>query len=167
MSDVPWEIHVCQTKGWASPIIEGATGGKYTHSYLTTASHSYSMEPTGLVRREFGYWGDDNPHSEFRLDSKQKMRVNQFLTAHALAKYDYPGDVLVGIDDLTPPFLDPVFHRIEAWRTQSGAQLWFCSAFTDAAFTYAGVKVFDDGRPFGGVTPMDLYRLFLSKGWVG
>jgi hypothetical protein len=163
-----WEIGVCTTEGWAKYPIQFATKGRYTHSYLVTGDDAaeyglekgtYSMEPGGLIWRPYDYWGADNPHSRFRLVPFERQLVAEFVLAHGEAKYDYLGDLIVGLDDLTPAYLDKLFHQIEHIEDELN-RAWFCSAFTDAAFTAAGIHVFTDGRPFHAVTPMDLYRLF-------
>lgn len=158
-----WQIAVCETGGIMKKPIQFATGGRKTHSYLVLDTCTYSMEPGGLVERPFDYWKGNPVYSEFASTTLQQTMILNFLRQHSKAKYDYLGDFIVGIDDLTPARYDKLFHRIEKLEdTLSWA--WFCSAFTDAAFTYAGFKVFDDGRPFHAVTPMDLYRLFISTG---
>lgn len=161
----PWQIAVVETQGWAKRPIQLATGGRFTHAYLTTSTHSFSMEPGGLIRREFGYWGEHAVYSRFDLTAAQKLSVLRFLDAHALAKYDWVGDGLVGLDDVTPAFLDRAFQHLEAFEDKV-SWAWFCSAFVDAAFTEAGITVVDDpGRPYHGVTPNDLARAFESRGW--
>lgn len=161
-----WQIAVCETSGWAKKPIEFATGGRKTHAYLVLDTCTYSMEPGGLIQRPFDYWRGRPVYSRFATGTalKQQM-ILSFLRQHAKARYDFPGDILVGIDDLTSPKLDGLFHLIEkAEDTLSWA--WFCSAFADAAFTYAGFKILDDGRPFHAVTPMDLMREFVRRGWA-
>jgi len=158
-----WQIAVCETGGLFKRPIEFATGGRKTHSYLVTDTSTLSMEPGGLVRRPFDYWGGNPVYSQYDLTREQRARILGFIGAHRNARYDWIGDILVGFDDLTPAQLDTLFHLIEHIEDKL-SWAWFCSAFTDAAFTYAGVKVIDDGRPFHAVTPMDLYRQFIKDG---
>lgn len=166
----PWQIAVCPTTGWAEPIIEWATRGRMTHSYLVLADCTYSMEPGGLIERPLGYWGENSAYSAFeyapRTEHLRKSIILDFLAEHDDAKYDYLGDEIVGLDDVTPPFLDPFWHWVEKLEDKARPNAWYCSAFTDAAMTHAGFTVIDDGRPFHSVTPMDLYREFVKRGWV-
>lgn len=161
----PYQFGVCVTTGWTHKTIAWATGGEYTHAYISLPGETWSMEPGGLVKRELEHWGDDNPHSRYDLTTEQKMLLIKFISDHQGVKYDYVGDFIVGLDDVTIAAMDPFWHQIEHWEDKI-SPAWFCSAFVDAAFTYAGIKVIDDGRPAHGVTPMDLYRLVIQKnGW--
>lgn len=172
----PWEIFTCQTDGLAADVIQRVTGGKENHSYIsvpsgfwpgTTGPGSLGMEPSGLTWRPAGYWGPKNPHSQFKLDTRGVERLKHFLVQHKNAKYDYVGDVLVGFDDLTKQFADAFFHLLEHIEDEI-SPFWFCSAFSDAAFTFAGVTVIEGRKHWEehGVTPMDLYRLcFVVNGW--
>lgn len=40
-----------------------------------------------------------------------------------------------------------------------------CSQLVDKAYRLSGVKLFDDGRLSGAVTPGDLWNLLLARGW--
>jgi hypothetical protein len=171
----PWEIFVCATNGIFAKVIDDVTKGKENHSYISVPAGfwghkepgSLGMEPGGLTWRPAGYWGPANPHSQFRLDVRGVERLKHFLTQHKNAKYDYAGDGLVGFDNLTPQFLDPFFHVLEHIEDEI-SPFWFCSAFSDAAFTFAGVTVIEGRKHWEehGVTPMDLYReAFVPRGW--
>jgi len=162
----PFQIAVCPTTGWAEPVIEWATKGKYTHSYLVLADRTYSMEPDGLVEREFGFWGENSAYSNFETTADEQRAIVKYITDHAHLEYDYIGDEIVGLDDVTPRFMDPFWHVIEHFEDKMRPDHAFCSAFSDATFTSAGIKVFDDGRPSRAVTPMDLWRMFKAQGWV-
>jgi len=172
-----FEIFTCQTSGFFKYPIEFATRGRETHSYMTIGPNvpnlkpgTYSMEPGGLVWRPFDYWQPadrTNPHSNFHLDKHQQVRLVNFLIAHKNVKYDWFGDILVGIDDLTPKFMDPAFHLVESVEDRI-SPFWFCSAMSDAAFTAAGVTVIEGRKKWAehGVTPMDLFRDWKRRGWT-
>lgn len=172
----PWEIFVCATNGVFAKVIDKVTDGNENHAYIsvpagfwpgTEGPGSLGMEPGGLTWRPAGYWGPNNPHSQFKLDTRGVERLKHFLIAHKKAKYDYAGDVLVGFDDLTKQFLDPFFHVLEHIEDEV-SPFWFCSAFADAAFTFAGVTVIEGRKHWEehGVTPEDLYRqCFVARGW--
>lgn len=163
----PFEIFTCKTDGFFAPIIDWATDGDENHTYITLGDHSVSMEPGGLIKRPLGYWGPNNPHSQFKLNADKIVKLDAFIHAHRNAKYDYAGDVLVGVDELTGEFADKLFHLLEHVEDKV-SPFWFCSAFADAAFTYAGVTVIEGRRKWEehGVTPMDLYReCFVPNGW--
>ena len=167
MSDAehPFEIAVCSTAGWVAKGIQDVTGGKYNHTYLITPNYTWSMEPGGLVKRPHDYWGSDNPTSRLGLAGRAPYQFLDFIGAHRKVRYDFVGDGIVGLDDLTPAWMDPFWHFIEHWEDKL-VPAWFCSAFADAAAEAAGVQLFDDGRPYHAVTPMDIYRLFVAKGWA-
>lgn len=160
----PYEIAVCQTSGWTKKPIEFATGGPYTHSYLVRDKDTVSMEPGGLIARPLGYWGESSAYTRFGLTKTQRHLVDSFIDNRRDAKYDYLGDVIVGFDDLTPNFLNGAFHLVESVEDRI-SPFWFCSAFTDAAFTFAGITVIEGFKFPHGVTPMDLYRMMVSHGW--
>lgn len=160
----PYQFGVCVTTGWTHGLISWATGGQYTHAYLVLPDSTWSMEPGGLIQRPLENWGSNNPHSLYDMKDEQKKLVTQFITDHQGVRYDYLGDFIVGLDDLTPNWMDPFWHQVEHWEDKL-IPAWFCSAFIDAAFTSAGVTVEDDGRPDRGVTPMDLYRVIDKNKW--
>lgn len=167
-ADHTWNLAVVQTGGFWSKPISLATRGRYTHAYTITGDATWSMEPAGLVQRAFDYWGDSAVYSDLQMTQQAKTAAAAWLAqrAHVGVEYDYRGDFIVGLDDITPAFLDPLFKRLEHAEDHLDPYRMFCSAFADDFASAAGIQLFQDGRPFHGVTPMDLYNLFVKKGWT-
>lgn len=163
--DHTYQIAVCETRGIFSKSIQRVTGGRYTHSYLIDGDGTWSMEPGGLIYRPFDYWGDANPTSGFEATAVQQHLIDQFVENHQHTPYDWFGDLIVGLDDLTPDWMNPFWHEIEHLEDKVSPGM-FCSAFTDAVMTAAGFHLFTDRRPSHAVTPMDLYREFRDRGWT-
>jgi len=172
--DAMFEIFTCETNGLFKYPIRFATGGKQTHSYLTVGENdrgirpgAWSMEPGGFKWRDYDYWGANNPHSKFQLNGKEIELFLDFIVAHKKARYDFLGDFIVGLDDLTPGFFDRGFNWIEHIEDKL-SWAWFCSAFTDAAMSATGRVVIEGRKTWEqhGVTPMDLFRSFVARGWA-
>lgn len=160
-----YQIATCPTSGFFSKTIEGVTGGRMTHAYLIDRDGTWSMETGGLIFRPFDYWGDNSVYSRFLTTDRERKAIDRFIDAHQDVPYDWFGDLIVGLDDLTPNWLNGFWHQVEHWEDKLSPG-YFCSAFVDAAFTFAGFEVFNDGRPSHAVTPMDLYREFVNRGWA-
>lgn len=176
--DALFEIFTCQTSGFFKYPIEFATKGRQTHAYITVGPNllnlkpgTYSMEPGGLVWRDFDYWqpaSKNNPHSRFELDKHQQVNLCKFIIAHKDARYDWFGDGVVGLNDVSPCFTDPAWHLFEAAEVRVFPNWWFCSAFADAAFTSVGETVIRGRSKLTAkaVTPMDLTRDWVARGWA-
>lgn len=167
MSDTAhkFQIAVTKTTGPLGHLIDDVTDGPFTHCYIIDEFATYSMEPDGLHKRPFDFWGTDNPTSQFDLTWVQQAKLAAFVAMHAgITPYDFIGDGIVGLDDLTPTWLDPLWRDLERFE-DAHSPAWFCSAFAVAALRYAGVTILPD-RPAHSITPMDLYHLFTQEGWV-
>lgn len=160
----PFEIAVVHLDGWFPSVIDWATRGEYCHSFAIANGHLIEAEPQGVVLSPLNrYDGMNVLVSRFDFDEDEEEKFSDFLHQQLGKKYDYVGDVIVGLDDVTPHFLDPVWHLIE--HAEDHDSSWFCSALSDRAVTAAGRTLIPGRKITKSVTPNDIAREFVRRGW--
>lgn len=151
--------------GWAERPLKPA--GTFRHSYIVLPDRIIEAAPGGVRINKLETWTGTGRtvYSDFDMSTDQKKLLDDVAHGELRKPYDYPGDVIVGLDGLW----------LDAWKRTDGdlfrlAELiedrahraWFCSALTDYAMTSVGKRVFDDGRPFHAVNPQELAMRLLE-----
>lgn len=154
----PYEIAVVSLEGPFPDLIDWATHGHYCHAFPILPTKLIEAEPQGVIESPLNrYDGCEVLVSDLKLNVVEQVKFAAFVEAQVGKRYDFLGDFLVGMDDVTPKFMDPMWHLIE--HLEDREHCWFCSALADATVSATGRKLFTDGRPFHAVTPNDIARL--------
>lgn len=150
---LPGDFGVTATPGFGSWVIRVVTRSKYNHAFVVIgAGQCIEGEPGGARYNRLANY----PHavySSFPLTGPQRAGIVAWATKHLGTPYSWLDDLEIGLVDL--------FGWAPKWmraRLRSDATLQ-CAQLVDAAYHAAGVQLFDDGRPAGGVSPADLARL--------
>lgn len=127
------------------------------HAFVATGKGDEIIEgdPHGARRSHARYyprvvWLEDLAAG---LSDAQRAEVVAWAVSRLGTPYSWLDDLEIGLVDVfgwAPAFLR---RRLRSDRTL------MCSQLCDAAYRAAGVELFADGRPAGGVSPADLYRL--------
>lgn len=119
-----------------------------------------SAQPGGVrIEQESVYAGA--MWSRFPLTDLQADDAVEWAMAREGRPYNWINDALIGIENMTP-------IRFPRWVSKhwDDDDSYQCAQFADAALTHgAGIKVFDDGRTPGRVSPGSFAALFHINGW--
>lgn len=149
----PGDFGVTRTSGFGSWVIRVVTRSKYNHAFIVIdAEHLIEGEPGGARPNKLTAY----PHaaySSINLTDAQRNQIVAWAKAHIGTPYSWLDDLEIGLVDL--------FGWAPKWMRKrlSSTRTLMCSQLVDAAYAAAGVQLFSDGRPAGGVSPGDLARL--------
>lgn len=150
---LPGDFGVTETSGFGSWVIRVVTRSKYNHAFVVVgAGQCIEGEPGGARYNKLANY----PHavySSLPLTGPQRAAIVAWATAHLGTPYSWLDDLEIGLVDL--------FGWAPKWMRKrlASTSTLMCSQFVDAAYTAAGVPLFKDGRPAGGVSPGDLAKL--------
>lgn len=150
-------VGVTPSRGFVPWLIRTVTRGPVAHAFITTGNGDEIVEgdPHGARR---------NRASQYRrvywlLNLTAGMTAEQGVLAAGWAierlgtPYSWLDDLAIGLVDLFGWAPACLRRRLASSRTL------MCSQLVDAALEFAGWDLFTDGRPSGGVSPNDLFRL--------
>jgi hypothetical protein len=105
-----------------------------------------------------GKYGDRVVWANWPLGDSQRATISRWGRAREGTPYSWLDCLEIGLVDR--------FGWAPGWmrRRLRSNQTLMCSQLVCAAYDAAGVHLFLDGRPFGGVSPGDLYQLILDEG---
>lgn len=146
---------------WLARGVEGIT--------LSNVHHTLIMLPGGRVAHvahprvsiELASNFPTAIWSQFTLTPAQAEGIVDWVMARVGAPYNWASFVLIGYRHVAGRLPHP---RVVQWVDRGRA--YQCAQFADAALAEgAGVKAFDDGRPYGLVGPGDFEKLFIAHEW--
>jgi len=152
-------------------LIKAVELSQFAHSYIVLADRICEAAPGGVRFRALEEWtgAGKTVYSSATVDltTTQQDALELWCEAQIGKRYDYFGDFIVGLDALwlrSAKRHDEEFRAVETWLDKDDR--WFCSAMADAGMSAAGVKLFDDGRPFHAVSPANLAARLIDLGNV-
>lgn len=152
---LPGDIGVVSNHSWVSRAIQAITRAPVSHAFIYAGGgHLLEGWSSGLR------WNDVSSYPGVQwltnlsagLTGAQRDGVVQWMRAHLGTPYSWIDDAEIGFTDL--------FHWAPKWmrdRLRSDATL-MCSQAVVGAYRSVGVDLFP-GRPEGGISPGDLWRL--------
>ena len=101
----------------------------------------------------------DASWSKIPLTAGQRAKIIEFADNQVGKGYNWLG--LLGVGLAQERFGTHLKELTRSWwvKQLSDGKSWFCSQFVDAAYAYAGVQLFNDGRETGLVSPADLFNV--------
>lgn len=153
-------IGLVRGTGFWAWLIRLATRSPYAHAFLWVGGGIVEAEPSGARSAPSHYadvyWCE-------RLSDQLSNAQRNLAVSWALAQTktrDGKGTPYSWVDDAEIGVVD-VFGWAPGWmrRRLASTCTLQCAQLCDAAYATAGVQLFDDGRPCGGVSPADLWRL--------
>jgi uncharacterized protein YycO len=145
---------VVATGGFWPRVIRLVTRSSVNHAVLYIGSGQIvEGEPDGARIVDWREYGDAVRWSSVQLTRPQREAIAAWGRKHEGTPYNWIDDLAIGLVDVfgwAPKFLRD--------RLKSTDRL-MCSQLVDAAYDAAGVDLFTDGRPVGGVSPGDLAEL--------
>ena len=152
------DFGVVRTGGWAGRLIRWATRSPVNHAVLYVGGGQIvEGEPNGAALSPVSRYGNRVEWANWPLTPTQRGVIAQWGRAHVGTPYSWLDCLEIGLVDR--------FGWAPGWmrsRLRSNRTL-MCSQLVTAAYDAAGVHLFDDGRPAGGVSPGDLYTLILKE----
>jgi uncharacterized protein YycO len=160
------DIGVTPSRGFVAWAIRAITGSPHAaHAFLATGDGTQIIEgdPHGARLNDAGHYRNVTwlTNLSAGMADAQRELVVAWARAHLGTPYSWIDDAEIG--------LVRVFHWAPGWmrrRLRSDRTL-MCSQLCDAAYHAAGVDLFTDGRPAGGVSPGDLWRLNRARSRTG
>lgn len=152
------DFAVVATGGWAAKVIRWVTRSPVNHAVLSVGQGMIvEGDPKGAQLSHFTKY----PHAiwaNWPLTSRARDQIGTWGRRHVGVPYSWVDDAEIGMVD--------TFHWAPRWmrRRLRSTRTLMCSQLVDAAYQAAGVQLFTDGRPAGGVSPGDLYDLIHKKG---
>ena len=153
-------IGLVRGTGFMPWLIRLVTRSPYAHAFLWVGAGIVEAEPSGAraVPQHYGdvYWC--TALSDRLLNAQRNLAVSWALAQTKTrggkgTPYSFVDDAEIGFVSL--------FGWAPRWmrRRLASTRTLMCSQLCDAAYAAAGVQLFADGRPAGGVAPGDLWRL--------
>lgn len=155
------QIGLIHTTGLAARIIQAVTGSYWNHVTIrVSATTAISAQPGGVVERPISDY-PETVWSRFPYSTAQVTKITTYARDKLGAPYNWIDDFAIGLT------LKLGWHA-PRWLVHevSDRHTFQCSQLADAALIYAGVHVFDDGRPSGAVYPASFVPLFHNLGWM-
>lgn len=163
--------------GWGIWLGQAATGdlASTEHAFLVVDDHGTTVEamPSGARYNHVGAYGrivwvrpPMDEDTRWRVATEGKVLAN-LRTRYSFAQY--PALALLGAaEQLARLTGRPRRELRPAWlrRYIADSGRVICSQLVDEAYHRAGVRLFDDGRTPGDVSPGDLWRLGQRSGWI-
>lgn len=153
----PGDIGLTPSGGFIAKGIRLVTRGPYAHAFLSVDGGDVIVEgdPHGVrYNRASAYDGVVwLTCLSAALSDRQRQAVVGYAVAHLGTPYSWLDDAEIALVDVFGWAPRRMRNRLRSDRTL------MCSQLCDAAFHSAGVDLFADGRPAGGVSPNDLWRL--------
>lgn len=147
------DFGVVRTNGWAARLIRWATRSPVNHAVLCVGDQLVEGDPHGARLGRLDAYGDRVIWAGWTLTDNQRTEIAAWGLSRVGTPYSWLDCVEIGLVDR--------FGWAPRWmrrRLRSDRTL-MCSQLVTAAYDAAGVHLFDDGRPAGGVSPGDLYDL--------
>jgi hypothetical protein len=152
------DIGVTPSSGFAAWVIRVATRSPHAaHAFLATGNGTQVIEgdPHGARYNDARHYRDVTwlTNLSAGMTDAQRAEAVAWAVKHLYTPYSWVDDAEIGLVD--------VFHWAPGWmrrRLRSNRHM-MCSQFCDADYHAVGRDLFRDGRPAGGVSPGDLYKL--------
>lgn len=154
----PGDFAVVNTGGsLVARLIRWATRSPVNHAFVYVGGGQIiEAEPNGAQLADVRKY-PDAIWADVDLTQPERTGIVSWARGHLGTPYSWVDDLEVGLVDVfgwAPKFMR---DRLASTATLQCAQL------VDAAYAAAGVQLFDDGRPCGGVSPGDLYHLITAS----
>lgn len=153
MTPRPGDFGVVRTDGWAGRLIRWATRSPVNHAVLCVGDVLVEGDPRGARIRPLSQYGDRVAWADWPLSVAQRATIVRWGVTRVGTPYSWLDCLYIGLVDR--------FGWAPQWarRQLASTRTLMCSQLVCAAYDAAGVHLFSDGRPFGGVSPGDLYDL--------
>lgn len=147
----PGQFGVVRTKGFVQAMIRLFTRSQVNHAFLVLDGGKVIEAQTAgaIINPLSKYDGHEVVYSRITLTADQVADVITAACSLRGTPYNFLDIVAIGLGCLG------IDWPSVADRAQRADRL-ICSQLVDRAYRLAGIHLYDDGRPDGGVTPGDL-----------
>lgn len=177
------QISVTRCKGFIPRLIQFAQGGDpFVHAYAEVRVFPSpgqkepryrrfiaNAEPEGLITRDEGYWGLDNPTSDLQVDEESASKMLAYIDAElkARARYDFDDDGVLGLDMVAQRYVPWLPKAPFRWLEKhfSDGKTLMCSQFVVDVLRAGGLDPWP-GRESGSIAPRDVHEWLKRNGWA-